>query len=67
MRLKKIIAGIAIFIFAHGIAGFAQEDEISEEDLEIIENLEIIQNLDLLEEDIDLLETLTELGDEDEI
>ena len=66
MFLKKIISGVAIFIFAHGITGFAQEDVISDEDLEIIENFEIIENLDLLEEDMDLLETMTELGDEDE-
>ena len=66
MFLKKIISGVAIFIFAQGITGFAQEDEISDEDLEIIEYLEIIENLDLLEEDMDLLETMTELGDEDE-
>ena len=49
MFLKKIISGITIFIFAHGI-----------------QNLEILENLDLLEEDIDLLETMTEIGDEDE-
>ena len=66
MFLKKIISGITIFIFAYGIAGFTQEDEISDEDLEIIQNLEILENLDLLEEDIDLLETMTEIGDEDE-
>lgn len=66
MVFKKIIFGITIFIFAHGITGFAQEDEISDEDLEIIQNFEILENLDLLEEDIDLLETMTEIGDEDE-
>ena len=66
MFLKKLISGIAIFIFAHGVGGFAQEDEISDEDLEIIQNLEILEILDLLEEDIDLLETMTEIGDEDE-
>ena len=66
MFLKKIISGITIFIFAHGAAGFAQEDEISDEDLEIIQIIEILQDLDLLEEDIDLLETMTEIGDEDE-
>ena len=63
MLFKKIISGIAIFLFAYGVAGFAQEDEISDDDLEIIQILEI---LDLLEEDIDLLETMTEIGDEDE-
>jgi ABC-type uncharacterized transport system permease subunit len=66
MFLQKIISGIAIFIFAHGVAGFAQEDEISDEDLEIIQIIEILENLDLFEEDIDLLETMTEIGDEDE-
>jgi len=66
MLFKKIISGIAIFLFAHGVAGFAQEDEISDDDLEIIQILEILENLDLLEEDIDLLETMTEIGDEDE-
>ena len=66
MFLKKILSGITIFIFAHGVAGFAQEDEISDEDLEIIQIIEILEDLDLLEEDIDLLETMTEIGDEDE-
>ena len=66
MFLKKLISGITIFIFAHGVAGFTQEDEISDEDLEIIQIIEILENLDLLEEDMDLLETLTEIGDEDE-
>lgn len=66
MLFKKIISGIAIFLFAYGVAGFAQEDEISDDDLEIIQILEILEILDLLEEDIDLLETMTEIGDEDE-
>lgn len=66
MFFKKIISGIAIFLFVNGAAGLAQEDEISDDDLEIIQILEILENLDLLEEDIDLLETMTEIGDEDE-
>ena len=66
MFLKKIISGITIFIFAHGVAGHAQEDEVSDEDLEIIQIMEILEDLDLFEEDIDLLETMTEIGDEDE-
>jgi hypothetical protein len=66
MFFKKIISGIAIFAIAHGVAGFAQEDEISDDDLEIIQILEILENFDLLEEDIDLLETMTEIEDEDE-
>jgi len=36
MFLKKIISGVAIFIFAHGINGFAQQDEISDEDLKLL-------------------------------
>ncbi len=66
MFFKKLISGITIFLFVNGGAGFAQEDEISDDDLEIIQILEILENLDLLEEDIDLLETMTEIGDEDE-
>lgn len=66
MFLKKIISGITIFIFAHAVTGFAQEDEISDEDLEIIQIIEILGDLDLLEEDMDLLETMTEIGNEDE-
>ena len=66
MLFKKIISGITIFLFAHGVAGFAQEDEISDDEFEIIQILEILENLDFLEEDIDLLETMTEIGDEDE-
>ena len=66
MLFTKIISGITIFLFAHGVAGFAQEDEISDDEFEIIQILEILENLDFLEEDIDLLETMTEIGDEDE-
>ena len=66
MFLKKIISGITIFIFAHGVTGFAQGDEISDEDSEIIQLIEILEDLDLLEEDMDLLETMTEIGNEDE-
>ena len=66
MFIKKIIIGITIFLFVYGVAGLAQEDEISDDDLAIIQILEILENLDLLEEDIDLLETMTEIGDEDE-
>jgi len=66
MFLMKTILGLTLFIFAHAYAGHAQEEEISDEDLEIIQIFEILENLDLFEEDIDLLETMTEIGDEDE-
>ena len=66
MLFKKIIYGITIFLFAHAVAGIAQEDVISDDDLEIIQIFELLENLDLLEEDMDLLETMTEIGDEDE-
>ena len=66
MFFKKIFSGITIFLFVYGAAGFAQEDEISDDDFEIIQIFELLENLDLLEEDMDLLETMTDLGDEDE-
>ena len=66
MFLKKIIFGLTLFFFVHAYAGIAREEEISDEDLEIIQIFEILENLDLFEEDIDLLETMTEIGDEDE-
>ena len=67
MIFKKIIIGFAIFIFSHVPLGFTQEEEISDEDLEVIQILEILENMELLEEDIDFLETVTEIGDEDGI
>ena len=66
MSFKKIMVGFMIFILAHVSAGYAQEEEISDEDLEVIQILEILENLDLLEEDLDLLETLLEIGVENE-
>jgi hypothetical protein len=66
MNFKKMLVGCAILIFAHVNAGFAQEEEISDEDLEVIQILDILENLDLLEEDLDLLDTLSEIGDENE-
>ena len=66
MIFKKIIIGFAVFFFTHVPAGFTQEEEISDEDLEVIQIFEILENMELLEEDIDFLETVTEIGDEDE-
>ena len=66
MNIKKIIFGMAVLILSHTTAGFAQDDVISEEDIEIIQILEILEDLDLLEEDLDLLETMTDIGEDDE-
>ncbi|NOQ20845.1 MAG: hypothetical protein GQ571_12870 [Desulfobacterales bacterium] len=66
MGFKKMIVGFMIFVLVHLDAGYAQ-DEISDEDLEAIQILDILENLDLLEEDLDLLDTMTEIGDENEL
>ena len=66
MGFKKMIVGFMIFVLVHLDAGYAQ-DEISDDDLEAIQILDILENLDLLEEDLDLLDTMTEIGDENEL
>ena len=45
---------------------YAQDENISDEDQEIIENLEILEDLDFLEEDLEIIEHLDEFGDENE-
>lgn len=66
MKLKKALIALTILISVHANSGFTQEEEISAEDLEVIELLDILEDLDLLEEDLDLLDTLTEIGDDHE-
>lgn len=66
MNVKKIILGIAVLFLSQGSVGFAQDEALSDEDLEVIQIIEILENLDFLEEDLDLLETMTEIGDEDD-
>ena len=66
MGFKKMIIGFMIFVLVHLDAGYAQE-EISDEDLEAVQILDILENLDLLEEDLDLLDTMTDIGDENEL
>lgn len=66
MGFKKMIIGFMIFVLVHLDAGYAQE-EISEEDLAAIQILEILENLDLFEENLDLLDSMTEIGDENEL
>ena len=66
MNIKKIIFGMAVVILSHTSVGFAQDEALSEDDLEIIQILELLENLDLLEEDLDLLETMTDIGEDDD-
>ena len=66
MNLKKIILGIAVFIFANGHIGFAQDEAILDEDLEVIQMLELLEDLDLYQEDLDLLEIMNEMEEKDE-
>lgn len=66
MGFKKMILAFVILVLVHSDAGYAQE-EISDEDLEAIQILDILENLDLLEEDLDLLDSMTEIGDENEL
>ena len=65
MGFKKMIVGFVIFLLVHLDAGYAQE-EITDEDLEAIQILDMLEDLDLLEEDLDLLDSMTEIGDENE-
>ena len=64
MELKKMIIGAILLMLVYGYPGLAQEEEISVEDTEVIEILDILDNLEVLEEDLDLMEFLTEVGDE---
>ena len=66
MGFKKMIFAFVILVLMHLDAGYAQE-EIADEDLEVIQILDILENLDLLEEDLDLLDSMTEIGDENEL
>ena len=64
MRIKRILI-IAIFLaLTSGHPIMAQDDELSEEDEQVIEMLDILENLEVLEEDPDLIEFLTEIGDD---
>jgi len=64
MRNKQLLI-IAIFLaLTSGSPVLAQEEEISPEDEQVIEVLDILENLEVLEEDPDLIEFLTEVGDD---
>lgn len=64
MRIKQILIGALLFAMASGSPVTAQEEEISAEDEQVIEVLDILENLEVLEEDPDLIEFLTEVGDD---
>jgi hypothetical protein len=64
MDLKKTIISAILATLICGYSGLAQEEEISVEDGEVIEMMEILDNFETLQVDMDLLEFLTEVGDE---
>ena len=66
MKLRIIVLGILIGVFAYLVPVAAQEEAITEEDEEVIQILGILENLDVLESDLELLEYLTEVGDDNE-
>ncbi|MBW2412385.1 MAG: hypothetical protein JRF72_21505 [Deltaproteobacteria bacterium] len=67
MSLRKLIIAVIVMLMTHTHpAVFAEDEDISDEDQEIIEVLEILEVLDLLEEDIEILQNLDEIGDDDE-
>ena len=64
MELKKTIIGAILATFICGYSSLAQEEEISIEDEEVVEMLDILDNFEALQEDLDLIEFLTEVGDD---
>ena len=66
MKLRLMVLGVLIGIGTYILPAAAQEDVISEEDEEVIQVLGILENLEVLESDLELLEFLTEVGDENE-
>lgn len=66
MMLKFIVPGVLIITLVLSGPATAQDQPLSEEDAEVIEVLDLLENLDVLEENLDLLEFLTEVGDENE-
>lgn len=64
MRIKRILIIAILLTLTSGPPVMAQDDELSEEDEQVIEMLDILENLEVLEEDPDLIEFLTEIGDD---
>lgn len=67
MSLRRLIIAIIVMLMSHTYPEvYAQDEDISDEDQEIIENLEILEELDFLEEDLETIQYLDEIGDDDE-
>ena len=64
MRKKQFLITALFLALASGSPGLAQDEELSPEDEQVIEVLDILENLEVLEEDPDLIEFLTEVGDD---
>ena len=64
MHFKQVLISVFLLLLATGSPIFAQEEEISAEDAKVIEVLDILENLEILEENPDLIEFLTEVGDD---
>ena len=64
MRIKQVLISVFLLLLATSSPIFAQEEEVSAEDEQVIEVLDILENLEILEEDPDLIEFLTEVGDD---
>jgi len=67
MLLRRLLIAIIMMLMTHTFpVVYAQDQDISDEDQEVIENLEILEILDLLEEDLEIIQNLDEFGDDDE-
>ena len=67
MSLRRLIIAVIVMLMTHTCpVVHAQDEDISDEDQEIIENLEILEELDFLEEDLEIIQYLDEIGDDDE-
>ena len=64
MCIKQMLISVIFLALTSGFPIMAQDEEISVEDEQIIEILDILENLEVLEEDPDLIEFLTEVGDD---
>lgn len=62
----RLVVGIIILLLMHGHPAFSQDEDISDEDLEVIEVLDILESLDILEEDLEMLQVLDVIGDDNE-
>ena len=67
MSLRRLIIVIIVMLMTYICpVVYAQDEDISDEDQEIIENLDILEDLDFLEEDLEIIQHLDEIGDDDE-